>query len=80
MFQEWSEWQQVPGHPGFEWSKSFPAGALKLRTLARAMDETEPSYVETPAIYCADSIEVETGEFHERLWAEGYAFGAGVAA
>ena len=67
MFQEWSEWQQVPNYPGFEWSKSFPAGALKLRTLAQAEGDTEMSYVETPAIYCADSIEVEAGEFQERL-------------
>ena len=80
MFQNWSEWQQVPDYPDFEWAKSFPAGALKLRTLARAMDDIEPSYIETPAIYCADSIEAEVGDFHERLWAEGYAFGSGVAA
>jgi len=80
MFEEWSEWQELADYPGFQWCKSFPAGALKLRTLARAMDDTEPSYIETPAIYCADSIEAEAGEFHERLWAEGYAFGGGVAA
>jgi hypothetical protein len=43
------------------------------------MDDTETSYIETPAIYCADSIEAEAGELHERLWAEGYAFGEGAA-
>jgi len=80
MFQEWSEWQEVPDYSGFQWSKSFPAGALKLRTLARGIDDTEPSYVETPAIYCADSIEEEAGGFYWRLWAEGYLFGEGLAA
>lgn len=61
----WSEWQEIPDYPGFEWSRSFPAEAVKMRTLVVSGRYAEAYYLETPTLYCADSIEQEVAKFQE---------------
>jgi len=77
MFEEWSTPEAVPGCDGVEFMHSFPSGALKLRLWATDEDG-EAGFVESPAIYGANSLEEEADIFTSRLFEAGYRWGVTV--